>query len=52
MCALYSTNKGKSQRFKKIINRMSGILNSQSLSIIIDITKLVTQIIQVRIIEK
>jgi len=40
MCGLYSANKGKSQRFGKIINRMSEILNSQRLSIISDIHKI------------
>jgi len=34
MCGLYSANKGKSQRFGKIINRMSEILNNKKLSIV------------------
>ena len=37
MCGLYLANKWKSQRFGKIIHKMSGILNSQRLSTISDI---------------
>ena len=34
MCGIYFANKWKSQRFRKIINKMSGILNTQRLSTI------------------
>jgi len=44
MCGLYFANKWKYQRFRKIMNKMSGKLNSQRLSTISNITKLVTQI--------
>jgi len=37
MCGLYYANTGKSQRFGKIINKMSGILTSQRLSTISNI---------------
>jgi len=39
MCGLYYANKEKSKRFKKIINKIIGILISQRLSIILDIHK-------------
>jgi len=35
MFGLYFANKWKSQRYGKIINRMSGILNDQSLSTVL-----------------
>jgi len=44
MCGLYFSNKWKSQRFGKIINKMSKILNSQRLSRIPDIHKVGSQI--------